>query len=93
MRRLPNPWIIGPIVIAVATGGAVGYFVTEASCSPDPCVTAAVSVALMVGIGSAVGVGIVVVLALKSIAEWRVHSEREILTVVDDSEPPGPPTC
>jgi hypothetical protein len=93
MRRLPNPWIVGPVIISAATGGAVGYFVTEASCSPDSCIAAAVSVALVVGIGSAIGVGIVVVLALKSIAEWRVHSEREILTETDESGPPGPPTC
>lgn len=93
MKRLPNPWIFGSIVIAAATGGAVGYFVTEASCSPDSCVNAAVAVAVVIGIGSAIGVGVVVVLALKSIAEWRVHSDREILTVVDEGEPPGPPTC
>ncbi len=93
MSRLPNPWVIGPILLAAIAGGAVGYFVTDASCVPDSCTVAAVSVALVVGIGSAVGVGIVVVLALKSLSEWREHADRDILTVADSDDPPTPPTC
>ena len=93
MSRLPNPWVALPVAIAAIAGGAVGYFVTDASCTPDSCTVAAVSVALVVGIGSAVGVGIVVVLALKSLSEWREHADRDILTATDTDNPPSPPTC
>ena len=93
MNRIPNPWIVVPIAVAAITGGAVGYFVADASCTPDSCTLAAVSVGLVVAIGAAVGVGIVVVLAFKSISEWREHADRDILTVADPDEPPTPPTC
>lgn len=92
MKRLPNPWVSGPVAVAAAAGGAVGYFVTDASCAPDSCAAAAVLVGLGVALGAAAGVGVVVVLALKSLAEWRTHTEREVL-VEDPSDPPGPPTC
>jgi hypothetical protein len=92
MSRLPNPWIILPVAIAGLAGAAVGFLVTDASCTPNGCAAAASVVATIVGIGTAVGVGIVVVLALKSLSEWRTHADREILTAPDDG-PPGPPTC
>ncbi len=92
MNRFPNPWVALPVALAAITGGLVGYFVTDASCTPDSCTVAAVSVALVVGIGSALGVGLVVVLALKSISEWREHTDRDILTVTDTDDP-TPPTC
>jgi len=93
MNRLPNPWVIVPVALAAIAGGAVGYFVTNASCAPGSCTAASAAVALIVGIGAATGVGVVVVLALKSLSEWREHVDREILTVAEPTEPRTPPTC
>lgn len=94
MTRLPNPWVAIPVVVAAAAGGAIGYFVTEASCSPGSCSGVAAIVATITAVGTAIGVGVVVVLALKSISEWRDHADREVLTATDDdSGGPGPPTC
>ncbi len=90
MRRLPNPWVALPVAIAALAGGFVGFFVTDASCTPEPCTFAAVLVAIGVALAAAVGVGVVVVLAVRSLSEWKEHSEREILTSED---PPTPPTC
>ena len=93
MRRLPNPWVALPIVIAALAGGTVGFFVTDASCAPDSCTVPAILVAAAAALGAAAGIGVVVVLALKSLSEWKEHSEREILTVTEPEEPAGPPTC
>ena len=92
MSRLPNLWIIVPVAVAGLAGAAVGFLVTDASCTPNGCAAAASMVAAIIGIGTAVGVGVVVVLALKSLSEWRTHADREILTSADDG-PSGPPTC
>jgi hypothetical protein len=93
MNRLPNPWVIIPVAVAVIAGGLVGYLVTNASCAPDTCAAAAIAVGAAVGLGAAVGVGVVVVLALKSLSEWTEHTNREILTATDPDQPPTPPTC
>lgn len=93
MRRLPNPWVMVPIIVAGLAGGAVGYFVTDASCAPDSCTLPAVLVAVVVAAVAAIGVGVVTVLALKSLSEWKEHADREILTTTDPGEPPRPPTC
>ena len=71
-------------------GGAVGYLVTDASCSPGSCGFVAALIGLVTAVGAAVGVGVVVVLALKSLSEWREHGDREI-TIRQERE--GPPTC
>lgn len=89
----PNPWVVIPIALAAAAGGAVGYFVTDASCAPHGCTPAAILIAALVAVAAAIGVGIVVVLSLKSLSEWREHADREVLTVAESDEPPGPPTC
>jgi len=89
----PNPWVVLPVLLATIAGGAVGYFVTDASCAPASCGVAAVAVALGVALAAAAGVGVVVVLAVRSLAEWR--SQQEIGTVESPSETttdPGPPT-
>jgi hypothetical protein len=91
MRR-PNPRVLIPVLIAAAAGGVVGYFVTAASCAPGSCRTTAAIVASAVALVAGLGVGVVVVLAVRSFAEWRVHGEREVLVVRDDS-PADPPTC
>jgi hypothetical protein len=91
--RLPNPWILIPTLAAALGGAVVGYFVTNASCSPDGCVPLAAGVATISGLITAVGVAIVVVLAGKSLSEWQTHADREILTEDQPDTPPGPPTC
>lgn len=93
MRRIPNPWVVLPVTIAAIAGGFVGFFVTDASCGPDSCTLAALLVAVGVALAAAAGVGVVVVLALRSLAEWKEHEEREILTRRDGDEPPTPPAC
>jgi hypothetical protein len=85
---MPNPWVAIPVLVATIAGGAVGWFVTDASCAPDSCTAMAGTVATIAAIGTGIGVGVVVVLALKSLAEWREHGDREI-TVRRE----GPPTC
>ena len=93
MSRRPNFWVTVPTALAALAGGVVGYFVTDASCAPEACTFAAVSVAVAVGLGAAVGVGVVVVLALKSLSEWQEHADRGILTETDPDAPKAPPTC
>lgn len=85
MRRFPNPWVGVPVLVSGLTGGAVAYIVTDASCAPGTCTIAAVIAAVVTGLAIAAGVGVVVVLALKSIDEHRVHRERMIL-VADPEE-------
>lgn len=92
MSRVPNPWVVVPTAIAAIGGAVVGFFVTEASCEPTSCTVTASLVATISGLGAAIGVGVVVVLALKSLSEWRDHADREILTTVESDEP-SPPTC
>jgi hypothetical protein len=89
MRRLPNPWVAVPALLAGLAGGIVGYIVTDASCAPGNCVAVASVTAVVVGMGIAVGVGVVAVLALRSIDEHRVHRDRMILTITEDDQPPG----
>lgn len=86
MRRLPNPWVAIPALLAGVGGGIVGYLVTDASCAPDSCGVAASITAVVVALGIAFGVGVVAVLALKSFDEHRIHRERMILTMVEGEE-------
>ena len=88
MRRLPNPWVAVPALLAGIAGGIVGFIVTDASCAPGNCRVVASITAAIVGLGIAVGVGVVAVLALKSIDEHRVHRERMVLTMLEGEQPP-----
>jgi len=88
--RLPNPRIAVPIVLGGIAGGGVGYFVTDASCAPGSCPVAAVTVALVVALCAAAGVGVVVVLAVRSFAEWRIQSDRDVLVAKDDASDRSP---
>lgn len=93
MKRLPNPWILLPTLVAAGAGAVVGFFVTDASCAPDSCVGLASTVAAFGGLLTAAGVAVVVVLTAKSFSEWATHADREITTLADPDEPPTPPTC
>lgn len=92
--RWPNPRVAIPVIVSAIAGGVVGFFVTDASCAPQSCTTSAVLMAALVAIGAGGGVGVVVVLAVRSFAEWRMHSEAEpVVTIEAPGEEPGPPTC
>lgn len=92
MRRLPNPWVSIPVVVAAIAGGIIGYLVTDASCAPGSCAATASVVAILGALATGVGVGVVAILALKSLAEWREHAEREILVVDDSDQESAPPS-
>jgi ribosomal protein S18 acetylase RimI-like enzyme len=85
--RAPNPWVVVPVGIAAAGGATVGYFVTTASCAPRGCVVSAIAVAVGAALVASAGVGIVVILAFRSIAEFRDGPDRDILTFADEDEP------
>lgn len=92
-RRTPSLWVTLPVVLGTVAGGLVGYLVTEVSCSPGSCTPAAVGIGLLSAVAAFFGIGTVVVLALRSIAEWRALAERgEGPPSLDDGDP-GPPTC
>ena len=72
--RRPNIWVAAPTTIAGVAGGIVGYAVADASCAPGSCTAAAVGFAMLGAIVSLVGVAVVVVLAVRSVAEWHSAS-------------------
>ena len=82
--RLPNPRVGLPIVLGALAGGVVGWFVTTASCAPGSCPVAAGVIATLAALVAGAGVGVVVVLAMRSFAEWHEHDEREVLVESDD---------
>jgi len=90
MRR-PSPWIVVPVALATLAGGVLGALITRVSCAPDDCVVASIGIGVLSAAGAFFGVGVVVVLAVRSIAEWQRISDRQ------DPAPPrreqGPPTC
>ena len=91
MRNL-NPWIVIPVVIAAIGGGIVGALIMELSCSPGSCLPASVGVGVLTAAAAFSGVGVVVVLAARSMAEWRHNTaEGQVRPTRDDD--PGPPTC
>jgi hypothetical protein len=90
MRR-PNPWVTVPVLLATVGGGVVGGLITQLSCAPGSCIAASVAVGIVSAVLFGIGVGVVVVLALRSIAEWRAAE-----AAGRQRRPPagpGPPTC
>lgn len=87
MRRVPNPWVAVPSLLAGLAGGIVGFIVTNASCAPGNCRVVASLTAAIVGLGIALGVGVVAVLALKSFDEHRTHRDRMVLTMLEGDAP------
>ena len=82
-RRLPNPWILIPVLLGAAIGGVIGWSVTTVSCRPGSCVTSAVLVGIGSALVTAIGVLVVAVLVLRSLNEWQQ-------AVRKGEEPPGP---
>jgi len=88
MRR-PSLWIVVPVALATIAGGVVGALITRVSCAPDDCVLASIGIGFLSAVAAFFGVGVVVVLAVRSIAEWRRASEAP----GPPPREPGPPTC
>jgi len=84
MSRL-NPWVLWPVVAALVVGGVIGWIVTTISCQPNTCNGTAALVAVGAALMSAGGVGVVVVLAVRSFAEWREAANAGL--------PPPEPGC
>jgi hypothetical protein len=89
--RLPSPWVTIPVLAGTAAGGFVGYLITQVSCAPGSCTAAAVGIGLASAAAAFFGIGTVVVLALRSLAEWRELQARG--GPPPPEEDPGPPTC
>ena len=89
--KMPNPWIAIPVALATVTGAVIGFQVTTVSCAPEGCFPSALGIGLASAIAAFFGVGTVVVLAIRSIAEWREQQERG--GPPPPPEDPGPPTC
>lgn len=70
MRRL-NYWVVGSVLLAFLTGGYIGWIVTRVGCADGTCAGSAAVIGLTSGFVAAFGVGIVVVLASRSLDEWR----------------------
>ena len=70
MSRL-NPWVIGSIGLGFAAGAFIGWIVTRIGCVEGSCTASAIFIGLISGLVAAAGVGVVVVLADRSIREWR----------------------
>ena len=89
-RRLPNPWVAVPVLIAAAVGWFVGSSVARVTCRPDSCTGDEIvwgTVGALVGF---VGVLIVSVLVVRSLAEWAALSADE---KARRQEKTDPPTC
>ena len=82
-RRLPNPWVLIPVLLGSVIGGVIGWSVTTVNCGPEGCVTAAVLVGVGSALVTAIGVLVVAVLVLRSLNEWQQAVRR-------GQEPPGP---
>jgi hypothetical protein len=87
-----NPWVLFPVLAATVAGGVIGALVTQVSCAPGSCLAAAVGIGVLSAAAAFAGVGVVMVLALRSVAEWRA-SEAAGRTPPPDGGEPGPPTC
>jgi hypothetical protein len=87
----PNPWIAVPVLVATLTGAVVGFQITRVSCAPGSCMPAAVGIGLLSAAAAFFGVGTVLVLAVRSIAEWRRQQEEG--GPPPPADEPGPPTC
>jgi hypothetical protein len=91
MSRL-NPWVVIPVALATVAGGVVGALVTQVSCAPESCVPASIGIGLASAAAAFFGVGVVVVLAVRSMAEWR-EAERTGRRPPSEPGESGPPTC
>ena len=88
--RAPNPWIVLPVLIGTVAGGVIGALVTSESCAPGDCLGATIGIGLLSAVVGFFGVGVLVVLAVRSLAEWREQEARGGPPPRGEDEPP---TC
>lgn len=77
MRRVPNPWIAIPALLLGLLAGALGWVVTDVSCSQgdgSPCPGWSVLWSAVAFLGVTIGVALVLVLVYRSLAEWHERS-------------------
>ncbi len=79
-RRLPNPWIVIPSLIAGVVGGVLGWVVTDVSCRVElesgaisSCPGWAATFAVVGAVTGVLGVAVMMVLVFRSLAEWRAQ--------------------
>ena len=87
-RRLPNPWVAIPVVIAAAVGYFVGSRVAGLSCGTDGCTGQQILWGTMGALVGFVGVLVVSVLVVRSLAEWAALSEADKARRGRREEPP-----
>lgn len=86
-RWLPNPWVAVPVLVAAVAAFLIGRRVAAVGCDSG-CLGLELTVGIISAVIAAAGVLVVVVLALRSLAEWGQDQAPE-----PPDEPPGPPTC
>jgi hypothetical protein len=108
--RRPSLWFVIPTVAAAIIGAVVGWRVAYVSCSVDPdavaegtrgCLGTEIAFGTLGAVVAFLGVGVVMVLAIRSLAEWReaaeqgrpppeVGCESEPVEPMEAEEPPRP---
>ena len=76
MRRIPNPWVLAPALLAGVLGGALGWIITAISCRPEGCVGWSIAAAIFGLVAGLLGITVVLSLTYRSIAEWRERDRR-----------------
>ena len=71
MGRLRYTFVV-PVLVAGVVGGFIGWTVTRVGCSDATCsALSSLATGVVSGLVAAAGVGVVVVLADRSLREWR----------------------
>ena len=71
MGRLRFTFVV-PVLLAGVVGGFIGWTVTRVGCSDAACsALSSLAIGVVSGLVAAAGVGVVVVLADRSLREWR----------------------
>lgn len=73
-RRLPNPWVAVPVLVATGVGWFIGRSVARISCTTGDCGTEELVWGLTGALVGFVGVLIVSILVVRSFAEWAAIS-------------------
>ncbi len=77
-----NPWFAIPVIAAGIAGALIGHNIAKVACAPvEPdavCDPGSSAVVLAIGgaVVSMIGVGVVIVLVIRSLAEWRETSRK-----------------
>lgn len=69
-RRIPNPWIGIPVLVATVLGWLIGGAVGRVGCD-NSCAGAELLLSALGAIVGFAGTLVIVVLAVRSLAEWQ----------------------